>query len=652
MRINKLSKVFTPSLLALAIAGCGSDGPLTTAAPPPPPPAPEGIGTKINLGEAVEHITISEPTQYYVVLDEDAETLVVSFAAGVAGEELNDPDIYVRYGATATWEEYDCASLRSPGTNETCIIDKPKAGTYQIFVDPFKQDDAETNEVKDATIWASTSLLPANRACNDGLIIRGQAMSESDLDDACGIINETQTKFHDFFANLSPAPGEPIENDLNDFTGLTIFSSLKNHETWMNYLHNSSNRSGIYYETAPHEPYHRSEIFTFNAIEWTRGLTVYRSLAHEYVHALDGRYLKEGGYNGSTAWWTEGMAEYLTYVTPYIRYEDSLAETKPTLGEIFQAHNTGWEPSPYAWGALAVAFFVQNHPTATTEMLTLMREGKWDEWDALLVTWADTYQDEFAQWLENGPREDFENSAKALDLGGYQLVEGRGGWLYKVEVPQGADSVTFTLSGGAGDAGSMDVDMMVSKDVVPHWSKSVAPECAPYKEGNEEVCTFTDVTPGTYYITLDEYHSWAADVVDVYVSACVGSDCSVALPEPKERVEAADVGLPIEPLGPQELAISGCDLLAPYDRTSQSAIINVVNTTDTPVSLYWVNYNTGEPSLSNAYATLAQGEEYTADFWVVGDRMMLADADNNCLGVADLSTPNNLFTIDESLFGG
>jgi microbial collagenase len=82
------------------------------------------------------------------------------------------------------------------------------------------------------------------------------------------------------------------------------------------------------------------------------------------------------------------------------------------------------------------------------------------------------------------------------------------------------------------------------------------------------------------------------------------------------------------------------------------AIISITNNTDTPVILYWVSHTTGEANLSNAYATLAQGEEYTADFWSIGDRMMLADSDNNCLGVADLSTSNNLFVIDETLFSG
>ncbi|MCJ8270884.1 MAG: collagenase, partial [Psychrosphaera sp.] len=373
------------------------------------------------------------------------------------------------------------------------------------------------------------------------------------------------------------------------------------------------------------------------------------------IHALDGRFNKAGGYIAATAWWSEGLAEYVSYESPYERFETSLAVEKPTLSDIFQTHNNGYATSPYTWGALAVAFFAQQKPQELTQMLSLMREGQWDEWDGLMVSWAENHQAEFSQWLSTGPRIDFETSAKTLTLGSYELIEGRGGWLYQVEVPEGTDSLTINMTGGSANSGSMDLDLMVSAGQVPHWSFGAAPQCAPYKEGNEETCTFTDITPGTYYITLDEYHSWAADIVDVYLSACTGTDCLVDLPEPKPLVEFVDVVLPIDPLPPAEaevLAISSCDLVTTYTRSSDAAIVSITNTTDTPVLLYWISNDTGQPYLESAYATLAQGEEYTADYWVIGDRMMLADSSNACLGVADLSTSNNKFVIDESLFGG
>jgi hypothetical protein len=215
--------------------------------------------------------------------------------------------------------------------------------------------------------------------------------------------------------------------------------------------------------------------------------------------------------------------------------------------------------------------------------------------------------------------------------------------------------LTIAMTGGSSNSGSMDLDLMVSAGQVPHWSFGAAPQCAPYKEGNEETCTFTDITPGTYYITPDEFHSWAADIVDVYVTACTGTDCLVDLPEPKPLVEFVDVVLPVDPLPPADaevLPFSNCDLVTSYSRTSDESLVTIVNTTETPVRLYWVNHNTGQPNFDNVYATLAQGEEYTADYWAIGDRMMLADSSDVCLGVAEMTTTNNKFVIDDSSFGG
>ncbi|NQZ12692.1 MAG: pre-peptidase C-terminal domain-containing protein, partial [Algicola sp.] len=203
MIIKKFTRAVLPSVIALTLVGCGVDGvptPVVTGPVVEPTPAPVAVGQQVTLETAIEHITIDGVTQYYIDLEQDAETLVISFAKGVAGESLGDPDMYVKFeDDSATLDNYICASLRSPGSNETCIINKPQAGRYQIVIDPYLPSGETDNTVADATLWASTTLLPANRACNDGLVIRGQAMSENDLDNACNTINQTQTKFHQVF---------------------------------------------------------------------------------------------------------------------------------------------------------------------------------------------------------------------------------------------------------------------------------------------------------------------------------------------------------------------------------------------------------------------------------------------------------------------
>jgi vibriolysin len=70
---------------------------------------------------------------------------------------------------------------------------------------------------------------------------------------------------------------------------------------------------------------------------------------------------------------------------------------------------------------------------------------------------------------------------------------------YTMVVPAGSTNVTFTMSGGTGDA-----DMYVKLGSAPTDSSY---DCRPYKSGNAESCTFASSTGGTYYIRLIKAYS-------------------------------------------------------------------------------------------------------------------------------------------------
>jgi hypothetical protein len=118
MMIKKFTRALLPSVIALTLAGCGVDGaptPIVTGPPVEPTPAPVAVGQQVTLETPIEHITIDGVTQYYIDLEQDAETLVISFAKGVVGESLGDTDMYVKFeDESATLDNYTCASLRSP----------------------------------------------------------------------------------------------------------------------------------------------------------------------------------------------------------------------------------------------------------------------------------------------------------------------------------------------------------------------------------------------------------------------------------------------------------------------------------------------------------------------------------------------------------
>jgi vibriolysin len=68
---------------------------------------------------------------------------------------------------------------------------------------------------------------------------------------------------------------------------------------------------------------------------------------------------------------------------------------------------------------------------------------------------------------------------------------------FTLEVPAGATSVTFTISGGGGDS-----DLYVKFGEAPTLSSY---DCRPYLGGNSETCSITNVQPGTYYAMLHGY---------------------------------------------------------------------------------------------------------------------------------------------------
>ena len=72
---------------------------------------------------------------------------------------------------------------------------------------------------------------------------------------------------------------------------------------------------------------------------------------------------------------------------------------------------------------------------------------------------------------------------------------------YTLTVPSGATNLSFTMSGGTGDA-----DMYVKFGSAP---TDTVYDCRPYKSGNAETCTFATPSAGTYYVRLKAYSAFS-----------------------------------------------------------------------------------------------------------------------------------------------
>lgn len=83
------------------------------------------------------------------------------------------------------------------------------------------------------------------------------------------------------------------------------------------------------------------------------------------------------------------------------------------------------------------------------------------------------------------------------------LAATSGNWtsVYTLVVPSGATNLSFKTSGGTGDA-----DLYVRLGGAPTTSSYT---CRPYLSGNNETCSWTAPTPGTYYVSLRAYSTFS-----------------------------------------------------------------------------------------------------------------------------------------------
>lgn len=88
-------------------------------------------------------------------------------------------------------------------------------------------------------------------------------------------------------------------------------------------------------------------------------------------------------------------------------------------------------------------------------------------------------------------------NASLTDLSG-----SRGAWdHYTLDIPAGMSSFTVVISGGSGDA-----DLFVRYGTQPTSSSY---DCRPYRNGNNETCTFNNPAAGTWHISLNGYRTYS-----------------------------------------------------------------------------------------------------------------------------------------------
>ena len=244
--------------------------------------------------------------------------------------------------------------------------------------------------------------LPINHDCSERIYILTQSMTDAQLNESCKQLISQESNFHQVLATGN----KPVANDFNDRLRVVIF---ENHAEYNKYgqlifdIH--TDNGGMYIEGTTQDP---DNIATFYSFEhfWVRPEFAVWNLNHEFVHYLDGRFVKYDTFNhfpSNMVWWSEGLAEYISKEDDNPRTFKLVNETDiekwPTLADVFNTEYKDGTDRVYRWGYLAVRFMNENHQAEYRKMAHFLKTDFFEGYKKLLDESGEKYAEEFKQWL-------------------------------------------------------------------------------------------------------------------------------------------------------------------------------------------------------------------------------------------------------------
>ncbi|WP_211827325.1 collagenase [Kistimonas asteriae] len=243
------------------------------------------------------------------------------------------------------------------------------------------------------------TVLPFRHTCSQTLKIRAQNMSVPQAQWACDQLSEQEAFFHRKLVTNH----QPVANDQNQDLELVIFDSTQDYKMYAGLLFNiSTDNGGMYLEGDPTKAGNQARFVAYEA-DWQRPEFHIWNLRHEYVHYLDGRFNMAGGFGRSTSadtiWWIEGLGEYISHRDEYPEAINYARQKSYPLSTIFRNTYSSGQTRVYRWGYLAVRFMFERHPSDVTEMLSLVRNDRYDDYKSWLNQIGSQYDNEWYDWL-------------------------------------------------------------------------------------------------------------------------------------------------------------------------------------------------------------------------------------------------------------
>ncbi|MCJ8320525.1 MAG: collagenase, partial [Colwellia sp.] len=479
--------------------------------------------------------------------------------------------------------------------------------------------------------WAppkEEDILTVSYACSANLTIRAQAsISTETLIRSCEQMATLESNFHSVFSTQ----GASLVNDYNNHLEVVVFASPDDYEEYAGeFFGIDTDNGGIYLEGTPSDDGNQARFIAMQCPEDWVGYScemaddIY-NLEHEFVHYLDGRYIKAGGFGDYdfVVAWSEGLAEYIAHGTDHTR---TLTEVDgliipPFYNVLFMYY--GYDEL-YLWAYFAIWYLAQEHPEELQLLADTLMVGDNDAFTAALRLVSDNHENDFERFV-------LDNSTAVAPV--------------TAETPQDNTLGSCDLEQQYArkyDAATADSLTVTNNTEVPISLFWIDNTTGIRGNSNYKTLALGESYTATYWLQTDRLMLTDSNrnCVAVAVLTSANNDYTI---------EAIDVENVVAEILPEADELGSCQLMQPHIPLSEARDFTITNTTDYPVHIFRVDDETGEPIYSNLYDTLASGDSYSADFWYGNRRIMLADSRLNCLAVAVTDNLTANYFIDESI---
>ncbi|WP_243637381.1 collagenase [Parashewanella curva] len=245
-----------------------------------------------------------------------------------------------------------------------------------------------------------STLLPLTHSCSATIIIRHQDLTSEQLTESCQRLTSQESDFH----QMLDSQKQPTANDHNTTLEVVVFKNWSQYHIGGQLLFDiNTDNGGMYLEGTPQKPGNQARFLAFRQW-WVEPEFSVWNLNHEYVHYLDGRFVKYGEFGhfpSHMVWWAEGLAEYISKGNDNpkaLKVATETNEERPTLKTIFATEYGDGLKRTYQWSYLAIRYLSEHHPQEMVNLSQALKADIFVDYQAKL-TELENHNEAFQAWL-------------------------------------------------------------------------------------------------------------------------------------------------------------------------------------------------------------------------------------------------------------